>query len=317
MGKNKAKSTDFVNSIYGSFLGNEGFRESIGDSEQAMFERMYMRVLTEMCVNRFKWFGLPEGVNARFLETTLFRSAVAMFYWDVRYSQYFALRASGAGPVNMYDDYGAFRVYGNASFQGLTVPVARRPFNAELGKSEGVPIYANTLRMPDTDIVYTYARRLAKLDKTIEIESMNARRSKVIVAEENMRLTAANINNEIERGAPVLWVNQAGRDLIGQMANVDLSPHPDSLEKIQLARTRVWNECMGLLGLNHANQDKKERLVSAEVSANDEQVENMRYVNLMERKRAAYEINKIFGLNIDVKYNVDLPTILENTGGLI
>ena len=101
------------------------------------------------------------------------------------------------------------------------------------------------------------------------------------------------------------------------MANIDLGVDKDYIDHLQIARTRIWSDCMGLLGLNNANQDKKERLVEAEVSANDDQVSNMRAVNLMERKRAIREINKRFNLAIDVKYNVDLPTIVENTGGVI
>ena len=59
---------------------------------------------------------------------------------------------------------------------------------------------------------------------------------------------------------------------------------------------------MGLLGINHANQDKKERLVSSEVGANDEQVDAMKNVALNSRQRAAKQINDMFGLSVSVDY---------------
>ena len=62
---------------------------------------------------------------------------------------------------------------------------------------------------------------------------------------------------------------------------------------------------MTLLGIESANQDKKERLVSSEVDANDDQTSMMRYVNLNERREAVKKINKHYKLNIEVEYFTD------------
>jgi len=64
------------------------------------------------------------------------------------------------------------------------------------------------------------------------------------------------------------------------------------------------------LGLNNANQDKKERLVTDEVSANDEQVMASRNIHLKARKTAADKINKMFGLNINVKFDDMVDTTI-------
>ena len=306
------KKTDHVGGIYNEFMNGGAYRNNTSQNEQEGFALMYKRILGEMCINRFKWFGLPDGIHESFLEKTLFRQALAVFYRDHEHAQFLALRGSGVGPLNMYDDYTRFRVYGNASFVGKTLPVA-----TDVNPDGCVPIWANQWRTPDWDIVTTYANRLARIDRTIDITAMNMRRSRVLVADENARLSAININQQIDEGSPVIPVNQQGRDLIANMMNVDLGVDKDYIGNLQLARTRLWNDCMGMLGLNNANQDKKERLVAAEVSANDDQIMNMRAVNLMERKRAAREINKRFDLCVDVKFNVDLPVIVENTGGVI
>lgn len=308
----KRKTSDYVGSLYDSFNNGGSYRNNSDTADQNFYALMYTRILSEMCVNRFKWLGLPDSVNERFLEQTLFRQSLAVFYKDFEYDQFLALRGSGVGPMNMYDDYTQFRVYGNSSFVGKTMKVI-----SDFNPNGCVPIWANANRQPDWDIVVTYAARLARIDRSIDITAMNMRKSKVVVADENTRLTATNINNEIEKGASFIAVNQQGRQLIADMANVDIGVDKDYIDRLQIARTRMWNDCMGLLGLNNANQDKKERLVAAEVSANDDQVSNMRAVNLMERKRAIREINKRFGLSVDVKFNVDLPTIVENTGGVI
>ena len=72
---------------------------------------------------------------------------------------------------------------------------------------------------------------------------------------------------------------------------------------------------MGLLGINFANQDKRERLVSAEVGANDEQIDAMKSVILAERQRAVRQMNDKFGLSVDIKLRIELPSITGFTGG--
>lgn len=271
--------------LYGdaaSFLNNPA------SNRQALIERMYMRILGELASNRFKWSNLPDTIDARFLEVTLFRSALSVFFKDEGTDAFLAMAGSPNGNLNMYGNPTAFTVVGNR-FVGRTISAA-----------DAVPIWANFMRIPDIDIVMIYASKFAELDRTIEINSKNARIPKVIVTNENQRLSAENIRRMIDEGQPHITVSQGIGDMVSAL---DLGVNPDTIEKLHIIRTRLWNECMGLLGINNANQDKKERLVSDEVDANNDQVAASRRVNLNAREFAADEINKRFGLNISVCYH--------------
>ena len=274
------------------------------DIDIVRLERMYLRVLQELAVNRFKWVGLPDSVNERFLEYTLMRRGLVVMYFDTDYDEYLALQGAGAGPLNMYDDPTSFRVTGNSTFVGKTVDA-----------SDCVPIWANVLRVPDWDIIMTYAKKLASIDRTIDINLRNARRSRVIVTDETGQLSAQNINNQIDSGSPVITVNNTGYAMMEHWTAFDLGIHPDQIVNLQTSRQRIWNECMGLMGINFANQDKRERLVSAEVGANDEQIDSMKNVILAERQRAVRQMNDKFGLSVDIKLRTELPTITGFTGG--
>ena len=274
------------------------------DIDIVRLERMYLRVLQELAVNRFKWVGLPDSVNERFLEYTLMRRGLVVMYFDTDYDEYLALQGAGAGPLNMYDDPTSFRVTGNSTFVGKTVDA-----------SDCVPIWANVLRVPDWDIILTYAKKLASIDRTIDINLRNARRSRVIVTDETGQLSAQNINNQIDSGSPVITVNNTGYAMMEHWTAFDLGIHPDQIVNLQTSRQRIWNECMGLMGINFANQDKRERLVSAEVGANDEQIDSMKNVILAERQRAVRQMNDKFGLSVDIKLRIELPSITEFTGG--
>ena len=69
---------------------------------------------------------------------------------------------------------------------------------------------------------------------------------------------------------------------------------------------------MNYLGINNANQDKRERLVADEVSANDEQVDVCANVFLKARQECCEKINKRFNLNISVKMRkIETPILYE------
>lgn len=259
---------------------------------------MYFDQLSELCTNRFKWEGLPDSVDIRFMERTLFQTALSVFYFEDRYDQFLAMRGVGSGQWNMYDNPTMFTVTGSSY-------VSRR-----LLASECVPIWANYGRRPDLDIVSIYATKLANLDLSLEINAGNARRGKIVATTENQKLSMANIVDMIDRGDPVIYVNKKVFEQ-ADISVMDLGIHPDQLVNLHMFKTRLWSECMGLLGIDNSNQDKKERLVQAEVSANDGQTENMRRINLNAREQAADLINKRWpslGGNVKVSYWVDEQT---------
>ncbi len=290
-----------------------GFKRNPTNDMQALTERMYMRVLTELSINRFKWSEVPKSIDPRFLELELFRNALAVFYFDNDFDRFLALAAAGNGRLNMYENPTAFNVYGNMQI------------NKTISGKECVPIWANMLRTPDLDIVMVYAKRLAELDRTLEINSKNLRKTKVVIADENQRLSWQNINRQIDEGVEVIYGTSALDTL---QANVfDFGGDPQGVLNLQIYKSKLWNECMTLLGINNANQDKKERLVADEVAANDDQVFATRAIALNSRKMACELINEKYTykdgspLKLSVEFGSDavapvMPSMGAGMGGL-
>jgi hypothetical protein len=83
---------------------------------------------------------------------------------------------------------------------------------------------------------------------------------------------------------------------------------PTSIINMHILRTREWSECMTMLGINNANQDKKERLTAAETAGNDDVIATIRATNLATRQFACEQINAKFGLNVSVDYTTDMKT---------
>lgn len=294
------RKRDYVEEhLYGPFRGNAP-RDRL-----ALYETMYMRVLMEMAINRFKWTNLPEEIDRRFVEYELFRHALVVFFKEEKnFNRFFALRGSGAGMWNMYDNPTTFTVTGNSMAAFLP---------NKLGAKECVPIWANTLRVPDWDLVLLQATKLAEIERTIEINLMGMRKPWVIAVEESERMTFANVWRQAEEGAPVIFGTQAmgPEQLREKLHLLDLKIDKDLVLNLQISKSKIWNETMTMLGINNSNQDKRERLVADEVAGNDQQISAARNSSMGARKYAVEQINRMFNLDVQVEWNED--EIIMNT----
>ena len=286
-----------------------GYNSDPQMNDQIMLERMYANTLNELCVNRFKWDNLPPEIDRRFVEMTLHYNGLVVFFKDTpkddgkRYfDRYFALKASTRGQINMYDNPTEFFVQGNQMIE------------RELNARECVPIWGNSHRIPLISAVYIYARKLAKIDRTIDITVENMRYTRMVTGNANERLGLQNVMRQVDEGKPIVYVTKGFQP--NQVQALDLGVHPDALPKLMDTRNSLWNQAMGFLGINNANQDKRERLVASEVDANNEQVLAMRETALAARQYAAEQINDMFGLDVSVSYDQTgaVPTMPDGAG---
>lgn len=318
MSKNKRGGG--ADELYRNHLFGTHFQDNPTNNRFALIQRMYIRLLTELAANRFKWEGMPPSIDVRFMELTLFYRALVVFYYDEDFDKYLALEAGSLGFQDLLKNPTQFMTIGNdyiSKTLGAYQPhkLGEEDYNA---KRKAFPIWSNYVRVPDWDIIQIYAERLAEMDMTIENNAKNARVNLALLTNDETRLSGVNAVKEIQTGSNFVHINVDGPLADMQFIQpIVLNTDLDGIEKLHIVRTRMWNECMGLMGINNANQDKKERLVSDEVDANNMQVSMMRQVNLNARRQAANHINDVFGLNISVEYYSDEPVAAPEpfTGG--
>ena len=284
------KKTDVAGSMYAQFLPNAA------KQRQGLYERMYERILAELAINRFEWKGMPDEIDTRFLEFTLCRNALSVFFHDEQYGRYFALQGSGSGRWNMYDNPIAFTVVGNGMI------------SRQLAARDCVPIWGNALRTPDADIIAIYSTKLAQVERTIEINLNAARMPFLITVEEGQRLTMENLMRQVMEGQPAIFGSEnmlQGKALAESIQLMNTGIDRDLVLNLQIAKSKMWNECMTLLGINNANQDKRERLVADEISANDSQISSVRAISLNARQQACDIINSKYALNVSCEWRAD------------
>lgn len=309
MGK---KIDGVAHTYYSTFMnGGKNYRGNPAADRETLIASMYERLLAELCVSRFKWTGLPPEIDVRHMELSLYFQGLSVFYKNHALDKYFAVRAAASGYVNVLDQPTSYTVIANSGTYNPDSP----PAGKRISHNHCVPIWANALRMPDWDTVRIYASKLANFDRTIEINAKNARTTKILFSSEDTKLSILNMVRQYDTGAEI--IQATSNSVMDSVSVLDFEVEPTGIEKMHIVRTRLWNELMGLLGLDNANQDKKERLVASEVDANDEQVTAMKRVSLNQRKFAAEQINRKYGLDVDVEFYQDAPPIPSIlTGGI-
>lgn len=238
--------------------------------------------------NLFEWENLPNNMEARWIERYLFSDGKCIFYKDPTMG--FMVAGYGQnGSVNCYDD------------PTLVDPIA--PNYTYNGKQliNGENCYVirnNDLMLPEFSVVRYYAYKLANIDRAIDVNIEAVKTPVLVTCTDKQRLSLKQAINQRKDNEPVIYAdNSFDKDMI---STLDLKPTP-VFKDLQIQKHMILNEFFTDIGINNANMDKKERMVSTEVEANDEQVKACEDVMLRSRQEACKQINRIFGLNICVK----------------
>lgn len=159
------------------------------------------------------------------------------------------------------------------------------------------------------DLVTKYAEMLAQIDKDININLMNANVSLVYEAESKKEADAIKeAYGTATTGKPLVTIN---RDLMNSKKLTSLIDVGANyiVDKLLNARRTIINAFLTEVGINNANAEKKERLITSEVNANNDETESIVSVMYGNIKASMERINTISELKLDVafhfNYNVD------------
>lgn len=256
----------------------------------------YYNRLTELSIAMFEWTGLPDTVDPRFLELGLFKYGQMVFFKDDVIG-YLCLNAAVGG---------GFDVYGVPLKSRAYTPYNGYQMDVDIGSS--VMMYNNYLRTNSCLDVQVYAKRLYNLDRIIDVNA-NAQKTPILIkCSEQQRLTMKNLYKEYDGNAPVIFGDNGLNDGGFTVLNTDA---PFVADKIYQLKTEVWNEALTFLGISNINVQKKERLITDEVSRNMGGVIASRYSRLNARQEACKKINDMFGLNVWCEYREDYRDIEE------
>lgn len=256
--------------------------------------RQYLNRLTELAISMFEWKNLPDTVDARYLESHLFETGCMVYFKDEVIGD-LCLDCIVQGRLDVYGNPLVRRAYsGYNNYQKL------------LKYNNSVIIWNNYLHGNSFLDVKMFARRLYNIDRIIDVNA-NAQKTPVLLqGTEKQRLTLLNLYKEYDGNAPFIFGDK-NLDINSLKAFSTNAPYV--CDKLYQLKTQIWNEALTYLGISNINIQKKERLITDEVTRNQGGTIASRYSRLESRRQAVEKINKMFGTNIEVNYREDFQQV--------
>ena len=263
-------------------------------SNNTTFQKYFNQFML-LALNMFQWDNLPEGIETRHIEKPLIENGYAFFYNDPDY-----------GHVCLPCTINGFNIYNEPTRVQINNQIIHRSMDID----KGVLILNNDLRTGLYPIIVNYASRLTEIETSINTNIFQQKFPFIVECSKDNEYSVRQMLKNIHENEPYILVKKK-LDLMD--IKIDDLSVPYVADKLLEDRKKIENELLTLFGLNNVI-DKKERLIVDEANANNDYIN--RNVDLLykNRKQACDEINKKFGLNINVKRVNNIEEKIYNEG---
>lgn len=253
----------------------------------------YLDRLRMLATSLFTWKNLDKiaGIGAsRFLEQSLYDYGRACFVNDNEVG-YLALCVNPSDTLNVYrlpTEVNAWSIGYNKKF----------PFD------DVVYIMNNEIEKPTSQILQLFANRLYETERTIDVNLLAQKTPILIEGDTKTILTLKNVYTQYSGNTPFIFGNKQFD--ISNKLNVLKTDAPYIIDKLDVHKGRIFNEALTVMGIDNANTDKRERLITDEVESNDQLISYYLNCFYKTRKKACDEINEKFLKDSDIKIEIEL-----------
>lgn len=268
------------------------------------YRNNFMR-LVNLAMNSFRWEGLPDTCNARYLELSFLMSGAALFCNDSQ-KGYMTLRGSAAGAL--YNEYGEVGAAYGWGFNGFNKQYkCYKPGSGANQNIEAVLGRDNVMMYPYINYITLAARRITDIIRTADVAAQKLKIPYFLTVdqsqEQNVRKILKDVNNNeqeliVSKGVTQetfkVWPTQVKGDVIKAI-----------WEHLNNVESRI-RETLGI-EVNQ-NNDKKERLLTDEINSNNMFTELSIEHRLFWRQEFCKWVNENFD---DVQISVHLNDAME------
>ena len=253
----------------------------------------YLNRLRLLATSLFTWENLDEvaGFGAsRFLEQSLFDNGRACFVKDDELG-FMVLKVNPSDKLNIY----------NLPTRVMAWSIG---YEKNYDFDDVVYIMNNELQIPTSQTINLIAYRLYETERTIDTNLIAQKTPILIEGDTKTILTLKNVYMQYSGNTPFIFGNKQFD--ISNKLNVLKTDAPYLIDKLTIHKHELWNEALTYLGIDNANTDKKERLITDEVESNNDLINFYLNCFYKTRKQACDLINEKFLKDSDLKISISL-----------
>lgn len=263
----------------------------------AVFSDYYKR-LRLLALSLFEWENLPESMNERFLEQCLYWYGKAAIVNDENLG-IINTKCTPSESLNIYGEATEYHCYSTG-------------YDANFPLDDMVYVRNNLEALPTDATIQLFAQRLYEAERTIDVNIKAQKTPVIILCDEKQRLTMKNVYMKFDGNEPIIY-GKKGLDI--DDIKVLRTDAPFVADKLEEYKRNVWSEALSFLGINNVMTEKKERLVTGEVDANNQMIDLSAQTMLLTRELAAEKFNRLWpNRNISVRQR-SYQEIIKRLGG--
>lgn len=270
---------------------------------QMLNAKTNISVMLQLALTRRSWTGLPDTFDAWFMNRTLMIDGECLWFNDPDLGA-LCLPVSRYGPIDVYGRPTGYYVWGMNGYHRM-VP-----------SSEGVRVFDNEARVGTLPLIEKTAELMTELDSAMRTNIITSKFPFLVQCTEEQRTSVNRMLNDVVSDCP--WII-ADKNLDAKAIKVLQTGARLDTTEFQQAKENIFTFALNTLGYEGFQSSKKERLVSAETSANYGFVEAMRKSCLGPINRAIEEARRkaetdprwSWANDVDVSFNSDLASAVN------
>lgn len=277
--------TEFNPVGYGDLL-REFYREAPKDVDGVFNASsvFYNRELLRLIFSAYEFTGVPSEWDYDYMLTHLFVDGL------------FAITDTEVGVIPLRCGVTGVNYWDHPTEVQIAVPVLgsmRRKIGEDCALVKLQYDYKGVM-----ELVQRYSTNLAMCDSAIAVNLMNTKAAVIGQAEDQKQAqTLKKMFDEISAGKPFV-VTKNGMVKMGETIIFNPVKQAFVADDVLLVKRKIMNEFLTRIGIDNANTDKRERLISDEVNSNNEESMFSKNHWVKSVNEGLKEANRLYGLSL-------------------
>lgn len=242
----------------------------------------------------FNFQNFPDSWNLDYFRNTLFLTG------------FIGVFDTSSGVLPLLCGYSGINVYNFPTKINTANPVLGS-ISGDLGVNAELIYYnyVNGAFLSVAPLITRYASLLASCDGSVATNLINSRVSHLFYADSDAGLkTYQRIFDDISMGKPAVFLKKPNRDFEVEMKNDYINVKNSYIANDILTTKRtIMNDFLTEIGINNYNVQKRERLITDEVNANNTETQCVVSLWVDTLNQCFERVNNLFDLNLSVSLN--------------